>query len=120
DRGTIICWLLGITQRQAALMCRKRKRVPIATGDSRLDLQLATDDGAEQRLATQESAEAIRLTLAGLPEEAAVLLIRRYLDSLTTAELALEYGISEQAIRSRLVRARDRFREFYDARFREP
>jgi DNA-directed RNA polymerase specialized sigma24 family protein len=58
----------------------------------------------------QELTVAVRLTLSEMPDDMAGLLIGRYLDQRTTADLADELDITEDAVRSRLVRARDRFR----------
>lgn len=83
-------------------------------------LVVFSDDGnAEARLNSTELTAAVRHQLALLPEETAALLIGRYLDGRSTAELAVDFAVSEEAIRARLVRARDRFREQFAMAFQD-
>lgn len=74
---------------------------------------------AEAKLHTNELTTAVRHQLTLLPEETAALLIGRYLDGRSTAELAIDFAVSEEAIRARLVRARDRFREQFALAFQD-
>ncbi|MCA9060679.1 MAG: RNA polymerase sigma factor [Planctomycetaceae bacterium] len=118
SRGTTICWLLGITHRQAARLRRQQLRIPVAvTSLEAFNEPATTEVAAEQQFARQELHETVRSVLADLPHEMAVLLVDRYLEHLTTPELARQHNVTEQAVRSRLVRARDRFRELYEQRF---
>ncbi len=74
---------------------------------------------AEANLHTTELTAAVRHLLTLLPEETANILIGRYLDGRSTAELAIDFAVSEEAIRARLVRARERFREQFALAFQD-
>ena len=82
-------------------------------------LAISNDGNAEASLNTTELTSAVRHQLTLLPEETAALLIGRYLDGRSTAELAVDFAVSEEAIRARLVRARDRFREQFALAFQD-
>lgn len=83
-------------------------------------LAVFSEDGkAEARLNATELTTAVRHQLLLLPEEMAALLIGRYLDGRSTGELAIDFAVSEEAIRARLVRARDRFREQFALAFQD-
>lgn len=120
--GSLTPWLLGIAHRQAALYWRKRKRtlrmapdLTITQVETSLTARVINPDQAE----LSESIHAVRLTLSELPEDAAQVLIGRYLEQKPTAELAIEFGITEDAVRSRLLRARERFRTAFRSLHRE-
>ena len=114
QRGTLITWLLGIAHRRAALFWRqKRRRSEV------IDAWLPTfpdpfDEIHEDRIDLQEMSDAVRSIVALMPEDAAAILIGRYLEDRSTTQLASEFGITEQAVRSRLSRARDRFRQLFE------
>ena len=58
-----------------------------------------------------ELVDAVRAAIASLPAEASALLMGRYLDERSTEQLAAEFCISENAVRSRLSRARQKLRD---------
>lgn len=120
EQGTWIAWLLGIAHRQSALHWRDRERQQrlrqsVAERSPPNVLQALQVIDAER----QETADAVRLIVAEMPEQAAALLVGRYLEDRSTAELAADFRISEQAVRSRLVRARERFRELFASTFHD-
>lgn len=121
-RGTIWLWLCGIARRQAALHYRKRGQV------ERLKTAVAVllerdgeflSHGSRQTLppaellASRELAALVRETLLQLPENYGALLAARYLDEEDIEQLARRAGCSNQALRARLTRARDAFREVF-------
>jgi RNA polymerase sigma factor (sigma-70 family) len=73
----------------------------------------------EEELEREEVRRAVNETLVRLPEEMAVLLVRKYSDGVTTGELAAELGASEKAIEGRLTRARAAFLAAMEALCRE-
>jgi RNA polymerase sigma-70 factor (ECF subfamily) len=121
-RGTLWMWVSGIARNQAILHLRKqdrRQRLVKASG-----LLAATNgqflrwlEGKEPSppgaLAAAEVAMLVRATLAALPADYGVLLTARYLDDESVAEIALREQGSEVAVRSRLARARQAFREAF-------
>lgn len=123
--GSLTPWILGIAHRQAALYWRKQKRglqsfteLTLKQVESSLIERASNSDQPDQAELT-ESIHAVRLTLTELPVDAAQILIGRYLDQKSTAELAFEFGITEEAVRSRLLRARERFRTAFLSLHRE-
>ena len=119
-RGTLICWLLGVSHRQCALYWRRQTTPSMkAVLYSDSVVVFSDDENAEARLNASELTTAVRHQLTLLPEETAALLIGRYLDGRSTAELAVDFAVSEEAIRARLVRARDRFREQFAMAFQD-
>ena len=119
-RGPLICWLLGISHRQCALYWRRQTATSMQAVLYSDSLFVISDgSNAEASLHTTELTAAVRHQLTLLPEETATLLIGRYLDGRSTAELAIDFAVSEEAIRARLVRARDRFREQFALAFQD-
>jgi len=122
SRGTIWLWLCGIARRQAALQHRRQgqfDRLKLAAA------RLLEHDGEFLRqgasvsqppaelLASRELAVLIRETLGNLPAGYGALLAARYLDGEELEQLARRTGCTNQALRARLARARETFREAF-------
>lgn len=118
--GRLSDWLHGIAHRQAMLHLRKRDR---QSRDTQLDegqrRQVVTIvrylDGAhetplDQALA-KETATWVRRTLTDMPDDYAGLLAGKYMDGQPIRTLAERMGLSEEAARSKLARARRAFRK---------
>lgn len=122
NRGCLWQWLSGIVRKQALLSFRQRKRDSrIAPGGDLLDAVLVRvhawlehrQPSPEAALQSAEVAEAVRLTLADLPEDYADLLMERYLDEISGDAMAAARGCSVEALRSKLARARKAFRKSF-------
>ncbi len=121
-KGSLWFWLSGIARRHLALHFRKEQRhdrqrlVSAALGspNGRLRQWL---DGADaptpDALEASELAALVRTALTELPPEYESVLTAKYLDEVPVEQLAREERCSEAAIRSRLARARQAFREAY-------
>jgi RNA polymerase sigma-70 factor (ECF subfamily) len=68
---------------------------------------------------TAELASVVRAALAEITADHALLLTARYLDGESVAAIALRERASEVAVRSKLVRARQAFREAF-AKYNPP
>jgi RNA polymerase sigma-70 factor (ECF subfamily) len=68
-------------------------------------MMLADESSPSDRLIRKEQQEQIRKTVAGLPSKDREVLVMRHLEQLSTAEIAGTLGISEGAVKARLVRA---------------
>jgi RNA polymerase sigma-70 factor (ECF subfamily) len=119
QRGTLAGWLFGIAHRQVGLHWRKRHR----DDRGRRAATAAADEArraAERNHAATEASgrreldDLIRSVLAELSAEYARLLLAKYLDERSLAELAAEQGDTVDAVKSKLARARREFRSKYE------
>ncbi|CAN5451738.1 sigma-70 family RNA polymerase sigma factor [soil metagenome] len=120
-KGTLWQWLWGIARIQLALHYRKQQRHDrcqntawIAANQDRLSRWL---DGSEPAPAdlpeTAELAESVRETLRELPEDYEAILTAKYLDGESVDEIAGQQSSTPMAVRSKLARARDAFRQTF-------
>ncbi len=118
-KGTLWSWLAGIAHRQAALAGRRAHRatrvVALAEAGA-LDVRVLweSDSTAEAVFERRELAEIVRWVLAELSPEYAGLLTGKYLDDASMEMLALQWGSSVEATKSKLARARREFRELFE------
>ena len=110
SRGTLVSWLMGITHRQAAQYFRRSLRMPIAAPHEHQDLTSA-EAGPADELLRRERADQVRLILADMPAEHAWLLTAKYVDGAPIAAISQQLGVGEEAVRSKLARARRLFRQ---------
>jgi RNA polymerase sigma-70 factor (ECF subfamily) len=120
-RGSLARWLGGIARNKIALFFRKQKR------HERLD---AGPDGAaaagrlllwlEDRefdpaaaLEAVELAGFVRATLTALPGDYETLLVAKYVDGESVEQIAVAEQSTPVAVRSKLARARQAFREHF-------
>jgi RNA polymerase sigma-70 factor, ECF subfamily len=112
-RGNEWGWLWGIARRQMALHFRRRGRrgseTPLEDVPSIIPLP-------QEQAAQREVSILVRRALMAMDDEAAFLLAGKYFDGMTTEALAAALGISVHAAESKLVRARQAFRDCYAAR----
>jgi len=122
DRGTLWLWLCGIARRHVALHYRKHERqARLRAASDRLGT--AGENGEAARwiadrqpppsevLASAELATLVRAALTALSEDHGSLLAARYLEDMPVEQIADAEQCSSTAIRSRLARARQAFRE---------
>src|SRR5262249_53181142 len=72
---------------------------------------LAFHSGPSARLRRQEQRDRVLAALEALPERDRDVLVLRYLEDLSTAEAAAVLGVSEGAVKMRLLRAVQRLRD---------
>lgn len=120
DKGSLWIWLCGIARNHVALHYRRANRHEPArhaecvrmTGDGRLQRWLEGDhESPLEALETAELAEFVRVVLTRLPADYEQLLAGRYLDGTSVEDLSLNLGTTITAVRSKLARARQAFRE---------
>jgi RNA polymerase sigma-70 factor (ECF subfamily) len=108
-KGDFRSWVCGIARRQVAWHYR-RQRSASATGNLEAleahDEALLPPDVAEQ----VELGAQIRAAVATLPDESRALLLAKYVDGQSVAEIARRLGKSVKAVESALTRARARLR----------
>ncbi|HEV3146986.1 MAG TPA: sigma-70 family RNA polymerase sigma factor [Gemmataceae bacterium] len=119
-KGALWFWLWGIGRRQLALHLRKKERwqrVTLIANNGRLSHWLEGQGPLpSEALEVAEISELVRATLAELPADYADVLTAKYLDETPVEEIAKDEHITETAIRSRLARAKQAFREKFSWR----
>ncbi|MBN1766559.1 MAG: sigma-70 family RNA polymerase sigma factor [Sedimentisphaerales bacterium] len=122
SRGSLWNWLWGITRNQVALYYRNRKTKKnlsqarswwAGLDGEKLDWIDARADTPADILESRELATLIRFTLHELPADYQAVLIAKYLDNEPAPKIAADSGISTEAIRSKLARARKAFRKAF-------
>lgn len=120
SRGSLTAWVLGIAHRRVALFWRKQSRdTDFLEALSEKRVAAIFESDPEEGLHREELAFAVRSVVGRMPEESAMVLIGYYMEERNTIELAADMGITEQAARSRLARARQKFRELFQLTCRE-
>lgn len=105
--GPFAAWLAGIAANAVrnALRGRRRKRTE--------PLSAAHEPGTDPTV--RDTAERVVAALAALPARHEAVLRAKYLDRRTVDEIAADHGLSAKAAESLLGRARQAFREAFEA-----
>lgn len=122
ERGSLWLWICGIARRHVALHYRKQERhrrvqaasdrLGGAEGNGDMSRWLADRQALPAEvLASAELATLVRATLTALSEDHGSILAARYLEDVPVEQIADAEHCSSTAIRSRLARARQAFRE---------
>jgi RNA polymerase sigma-70 factor (ECF subfamily) len=120
SRGSLWMWLSGIARNNVALHFRKQKRRDRARSDGESSAlgqilpwleNRQTDPGAA--LESAELAELVRAALGELPHDYETLLVGKYIEEIAVEQLAATENSTPVAIRSKLARARQAFREIF-------
>jgi RNA polymerase sigma-70 factor, ECF subfamily len=110
-RGEFRSWLFGIARRRVALHWRKRltrsgTTAPEEIAFDGLDGAVVPEDVTEHL----EQAAVVRASLLALPPERRQVLVEKYVEELSVAQIAARSGKSPKAVESLLSRAREQFR----------
>ena len=121
-------WLHRIVVNAALMRIRRRKARPEEPIEPLLPTFRADGhatetfrewrDGADALLAQRETGELVRRAIDGLPESYRVVLVLRDLEELDTRETAERLGVTANAVKIRLHRARQALRARLDPHFR--
>ncbi|HVB27935.1 MAG TPA: sigma-70 family RNA polymerase sigma factor [Mycobacteriales bacterium] len=114
-------WLHRVTVNVCLTALRKRSRLraqglsagrsPFAVPDDPAAQALSSSDRSpDEQVATADLAARSELALALLPEEARAVVVLRDLEGLSTREVAVLLGVSENVVKVRLCRAHARLR----------
>jgi RNA polymerase sigma-70 factor (ECF subfamily) len=106
-RASFVSWLRGIAAKVLANQLRSRWRRPEQP-------LLDSAEPAHDENGRRDEAELIARALTELPERYEVALRAKYLDRLSVAEIAEDWGETAKAIESLLTRARQAFRAAYE------
>jgi RNA polymerase sigma-70 factor (ECF subfamily) len=118
SRGSLWMWLSGIARNSVALHFRKQKRHEQTgpgseTADRLLPWLEKKESDPAAALESAELADAVRATLTALPQDYETLLVAKYIDDTSVEQLAEAQRATPVAIRSKLARARQAFRELF-------
>jgi RNA polymerase sigma-70 factor, ECF subfamily len=120
ERGPLWTWLWGIGRRHVALHYRKQERrdrlqqaCDGLAADGVLGRWLRGHELPSEALHSAEEALLVRATLTELPADYEGLLTAKYLDDESVEQIAARERLSETAVRSKLARARQAFREAF-------
>jgi RNA polymerase sigma-70 factor (ECF subfamily) len=124
DRGSLWWWLCGIARNHVALHYRKQGRLDrvkragdwlaACNGQMLRSLRGHETPPPEEALASEELATLVRATLTELPEDYGLLLTAKYLDEVPVEDIARQTRSTSTAVRSKLARARQAFREAFE------
>jgi len=119
-------WLVRIAANEALMRLRKRRPnqfsldEPIESEDDFVPQQIEDwKPSPEQRFAQTEMRDILRSVIEELQPDFRIVFLLRDVEGLSTEETAAAVGISEAAVKSRLLRARLKLRQKLDTRFRQ-
>jgi RNA polymerase sigma-70 factor (ECF subfamily) len=118
-RGTPWAWLAGIAHHQTAAWWRERGRAArlqtlLESGQAEVRRLLDTAEPVDELLQRRELVDLVRVVLAELPSDYAVLLTAKYSDDRSLDDLAEQASGSVDAVKSKLARARREFRSKFE------
>lgn len=102
SRGRLRAWLAGLAYRMARDTVRARRRRERREEVAALSARQDAEDGVERLAALESLLHTVRM----LDEPLRAVVLLRYLDGHSTAEIAAALGISEDLVRKRLSRGR--------------
>ncbi len=120
-RGSVASWLTTLSRNVIRDHLRAHRRADeVAERWDRIDVSLTQLYDALERaplaadvLARIETRDLVTMTIAHLPESYRVALARKYVDDKSLEDLASELGVSVDAAKSLLARARRAFKETF-------
>ena len=112
DHGEFRGWLFGIAKKRVAMHYRRAAgRSEHAVDEKRDEAAIASGDVLPTDVVEHvERADAVRAALAELGEDARQVLVDKYVEALSVAEIAERVGKSPKAVESMLTRARQKLR----------
>jgi RNA polymerase sigma-70 factor (ECF subfamily) len=125
QRGTLWGWLSGIAHHQTSLHWRQIGKVQrlkelVEARAGELHRWLEDSEAADEPWQRQELADAVRHVLSEMPADYSALLTAKYLDERSLDELSREWGVSVDAVKSKLARARREFRSRMETLVHKP
>lgn len=122
ERGTLRSWLCQLSRNVIRTHLRERRRLEEIDMWDRADRALLEalermerEALAHEVLEKEEVRDLVHTAMVHLADHHRQILQRKYVDERTLAELAEELGVTEEAAKSSLARARRAFRETFQA-----
>ena len=113
QRGKLRSWLFGIARRRVALHWRKRLTRSGTAAATREEIPVQDLNGAvapDDVIEHLEQAAVVQASLLALPPERRQVLVDKYVEELSVAQIAARTGKSPKGVESLLSRARAQFR----------
>jgi len=111
-RASFVSWMTRIALRTAGELVRgERRRLEIAEDSSRAGIHEPESEPADAALSRQELAAALERAIQALPRRLRIVAVMRLVEGLSTLEVAEALELSEEAVKVRLHRARERLKE---------
>lgn len=110
DRGEFRGWLFGIARKRVAMHYRAATGRPIVDlgQDASMNSEMTLPDDVLEQV---EREQAVRAALAELSHDAREVLVSKYVDARSVADIAERVGKSTKAVESLLSRSRERLRD---------
>ena len=112
-RGELRSWLFGIARRRVAMHWRQRLARRGTAAAARAEIPVEVLDGAvvpDDVIEHLEQAAVVQASLLALPPERRQVLVEKYVEGLSVAQIAARTGKSPKAVESLLSRAREQLR----------
>jgi RNA polymerase sigma-70 factor (ECF subfamily) len=120
ERGSLRAWLITLSRNVVRDHMRARQRLAVVETWDRIDQALSQAFAAlDQRplsdevIERAETRDLVNMTIANLPDQYRTVLERKYIEGVSVSELAAWLGMSPDAAKSLLARARRAFREAF-------
>ncbi|MCG8409027.1 MAG: sigma-70 family RNA polymerase sigma factor [Phycisphaerales bacterium] len=110
--GAVKPWLYKVARNRCLDILRRHQRSPTHNRPIRTGFDAAKDTaGPRTRMAREERREQIREIIEQMPEDYRSVLMLKHFEGFSRAEMAETLGVSEIAVKGRLVRASEYLRE---------
>jgi len=111
-RASFITWMTRIALRSAGELARRERRAFEIAEDSSSAAPGALEvEPADAPMSRKELAAVLERAIDALPSSQRIVVVLRLVDGLSTAEVAEAVGVTEEAVKVRLHRARERLKE---------
>ena len=116
-KSSFSTWIYAITYNQCIDFLREKKKKQTLDYDelppSKLDIPSDDDDAIEQKFLFEIELERLELLLDKLSSDDKIILLMKYQDEMSIADIQKILQLSGSAVKMRLKRARDRLRKHY-------
>ncbi len=118
-RSSLSTWIYRIAVNEALMLIRKRKGIEISIDEDKEDEDGATPPNEivdwtnlpEKELLSNEMRKVLNKEISLLPDKLRIVFVLRDMEDLSIRDTALTLGLSESAVKTRLLRARLHLRE---------
>lgn len=110
--GAVKPWLYKVARNRCLDILRRHQRSPTHNRPIKSGFDAARETaGPQTRAVREERAELIRQIISTMPEEYKSVLVLKHYESLSREEMAEALGITDAAVKGRLVRASEHLRQ---------